>query len=123
LTFWQKFLKKFAAGVVDNGGNLPPTPLTPVANLPTVSTTPAELVAKFAAVLLIPGANLPPVSLIPRAILPPVSLTRGASLPLVLLLPVVHLDLRISTEFSKKFEMIQVLFSGAWGQMSHEKKN
>jgi hypothetical protein len=43
---------KFAAGVVDTGGNLPPaslTPLTPVANLPPVSTTQGKLVAKFAA--------------------------------------------------------------------------
>ncbi len=50
---------KFAAGVVDTGGNLPPTSLTPeenlppvsltpVGNLPPVSTTQAELVAKFA---------------------------------------------------------------------------
>jgi hypothetical protein len=43
-------------GVVDNGGNLPPasltplqlTSLTPVANLPPVSTTLAKMVAKFA---------------------------------------------------------------------------
>jgi hypothetical protein len=47
---------KFAASVVDTGGNLPPaslTPapvsLTPVANLLPVSTTQGELVAKFAA--------------------------------------------------------------------------
>jgi hypothetical protein len=51
---------KFATGVVDTGGNMPPTSLTlvenllqvsftQVANLPTVSTTPGELVAKFAA--------------------------------------------------------------------------
>ncbi len=46
---------KFAAGVVDTCGNLPPASLTlaavsltPVANLPLVSTTQAELVAKFA---------------------------------------------------------------------------
>jgi hypothetical protein len=31
---------KFAAGVVDTGGNLPPVSLTPVANLPLVSLTP-----------------------------------------------------------------------------------
>jgi hypothetical protein len=37
---------KFAAGVVDTGGNLPPATL--VANLPPVSTTQGELVAKFA---------------------------------------------------------------------------
>jgi hypothetical protein len=43
-----------ATGVVDNGGNLPPVSLTPVANLPPISTTQMKLVA-----------NLPPVSLIP----------------------------------------------------------
>jgi hypothetical protein len=36
-------------GVVDTGGNLPPVSLTPVANLPQVLTTLAELMAKFAA--------------------------------------------------------------------------
>ncbi len=50
-----------------------------------------------------------PVSLIPVANLPPVSLT-----------PVVHLDLRISREFSKKIEMILMLLSGAWGKVIHE---
>jgi hypothetical protein len=50
---------KFLSGVVDTVSNLPPvslTPvanlllvlLTPVANLPSASSTPAELVAKFA---------------------------------------------------------------------------
>jgi hypothetical protein len=39
---------KFAAGVVDTGGYLPVS-LTPVANLPPVSTTLGKLVAKFAA--------------------------------------------------------------------------
>ncbi len=52
----QRHRGKFAAGVVDTGGNLRPvslTPaaklLTPVANLPPVSTTLVKLVAKFAA--------------------------------------------------------------------------
>ncbi len=40
--------RKFAAGVVDTGGNLPLASLTTVANLPLVSTTLAKLVAKFA---------------------------------------------------------------------------
>jgi hypothetical protein len=39
----------FATGVVDTGGNLPPASLTPVANLPPVSTTQGKLVEKFAA--------------------------------------------------------------------------
>ncbi len=60
---------KFAAGVVDTGGNLPPVSLTlaailppvsltPVANLPPESTTLVKLVAKFAA----GGKSLTPVA-------------------------------------------------------------
>jgi hypothetical protein len=40
---------KFAASVNDTGGNSPPALLTPVANLPLVSTTLAKMVNKFAA--------------------------------------------------------------------------
>ncbi len=40
---------KFAAGVIDIGDNVSPVSLTPVANLPSVTTTPEVLVAKFAA--------------------------------------------------------------------------
>ncbi len=40
---------KFAAGFVDTDGNLPPVLLTPVANLPPVSTTLAKLIEKFGA--------------------------------------------------------------------------
>jgi hypothetical protein len=80
-----------------------PVSLTPVANLPPVSTTLAKLGAKFAAgvvdtrgnlplVSLIPAAILPSVSLIPAAILPSVSLIPTAILPPVSLIPVVHLD-------------------------------
>jgi hypothetical protein len=35
-----ELVAKFAAGVVDTGGNLPPASLTPAANLPPVSLTP-----------------------------------------------------------------------------------
>jgi hypothetical protein len=80
---------KFAAGVVDTDGNLPPASLTPaenlltlVANLPPVSTTQGELVAKFAAGVVDTGGNLPPVSLT----------------------PVVHLDLRISPRIFEKIQ-------------------
>jgi len=38
----------FSAGVADTGGSLPPASLTPVANLPPVSTAQGQLVAKFA---------------------------------------------------------------------------
>jgi hypothetical protein len=68
-----------------------PESLTPVANLPPVSTTQGELVAKFAADVVDTAGNLPPVSLTPVANLPPVSLT-----------PVVHLDLRISPQIFEK---------------------
>ncbi len=45
----------------------------------------------------------------------------GGNLPPVLLTPVV-LDLRISLgTFSKKFKMILMLLSGAWGKGIHEK--
>jgi hypothetical protein len=74
---------KFAAGVVDTCGNLPPVSLTLVAYFATgvVNTG-----GKFAAsVVDTPAAILPPVSLTPVANLPPVSTTS-----------VVHLDLRIS---------------------------
>ena len=70
---------------------MPPVSLTPVANLPPVSTTQGELVAKFAAGVVVTGGNLPPVSLTPVANLPPVSLT-----------PVVHLDLQISPRIFEK---------------------
>jgi hypothetical protein len=73
-----------------------PVSLTPVANLPPVSTAQGKLGAKFAAGVVDTGGkfaagvvntggNLPTVSFTPVANLPPVSLT-----------PVVHLDLRIS---------------------------
>ncbi len=41
------------------------------------------------------------------------------NLPPVSLTPVVHLD--YFREFSKKFEMILMLLSGAWGKVIHEK--
>jgi hypothetical protein len=39
-TTQRELVAKFAAGVVDIGGNLPTVLLTPVANLPPVSLTP-----------------------------------------------------------------------------------
>jgi hypothetical protein len=47
----------FAASVADTGGNLLPVLLTPVANLPLVSTMRAKLVAKFAASLIDTGGK------------------------------------------------------------------
>jgi hypothetical protein len=46
---------KFAAGVVDTGCNLPLVLLTPVENLPPISTTPADLVEKFATIVVDTG--------------------------------------------------------------------
>jgi hypothetical protein len=46
-----------------------------------------------------------------------------ANLPPVLLIPVVHLDLGISPRILENFEITLVLFSGAWGKMTHEKKS
>jgi hypothetical protein len=47
---------KFAAGVVNTGGNLPQASLT----LPPVSTTQGELVAKFAAGVVDTGGKFAP---------------------------------------------------------------
>jgi hypothetical protein len=67
--------------------------MTPLANLPPVSTIQGELVAKFAAGVVDTGGNLPLVSL----------------------------TCEYLREFSKKFEMILMLLSGAWGKVIHEK--
>ncbi len=68
--------------------------------LPSVSTTLAKLVAKFAAGVVDTGANFPPMSLI----------------------PVGPLDLRISRRISKKFETVLMGYSRAGGKLIHEKK-
>ena len=70
---------------------MPPVSLTPVANLPPVSTAQGELVLKFAAGVVDTGGNLPPVSLT----------------------PVVHLDLRISPRIFEKIRNDpKVIFRG-----------
>jgi hypothetical protein len=51
--------------------------------------------------------------------MPPASLTPVANLPPVLLAPVAPCE--YLREFSKKFEMTLVLFSGTWRKMIHEK--
>jgi hypothetical protein len=65
-----------------------------VANLPPVSTTQGELVAKFAAGVVDTGGKFAAGVV-----------DTGGNLPPVLLTPVVHLD----------------LLSGAWGKAIHEK--
>ncbi len=70
---------------------MPPVSLTPVANLPPVSTTQGELVAKFASgVVDIGGKSAAGV------------VDTGGNLPPVKLTPVVHLDLRISPQIFEK---------------------
>jgi hypothetical protein len=70
---------------------LPPVSLTPVANLPLVSTTQGELVAKFAAGVVDTGGKFA-VSVVDTS----------GNLPLVSLTPVVHLYLRISSRIFAK---------------------
>jgi hypothetical protein len=65
--------------------------MTPVANLPPVSTTQGEQVAKFAASVVDTGGNFAAGVVDTGGNLPPVSLT-----------PVVHLDLRISRRIFEK---------------------
>jgi hypothetical protein len=83
----------FAAGVVDIGGNLPPASLKPVSNLPPVSLTPV--------------ANLPPVSTTPAELV-----------PMMLLIPMLHLDLLISPLiFAKTLNDPIVIFRGCKNYM------
>jgi hypothetical protein len=83
-----------------------------------VSTAQGELVekfatgvihtdGKFAAGVADTGGNLPPVSLTPVENLLPVSKCT--------------LSCEYLCEFSKKFKMTLLLFSGAWGKVIHEK--
>ncbi len=66
---------------------------------------------------------MPPVSLIPPEILSLVSLTPVANLSPLLLIPVVHLDLRIYPRiFEKNFKVVLLGYSGAGGKLIHEKK-
>jgi hypothetical protein len=90
--------------------------LTPVANLPPLTTTPAKLVAKFAAGVADTGGILPLVSLIPVASLPQGSLIPLANLPPVSLIPVVHLDLRISPRFFEKIRNGPNGILWGWGE-------
>jgi hypothetical protein len=64
---------------------------TPVANLPLVSTTQGELVAKFSPGVVDTGGKFAANVVDTGGNLPPVSLT-----------PVVHLDLRISLRIFEK---------------------
>ncbi len=116
---------------------LPPVSMTPVANLPLVSLIPLAICHRrrwhrrqicrgyrwhrcqqhkgnwwqnLPLVSLIPVANLPPVSLIPAAICRRCCWHWWCTLTCEYL-----------REFLKKFEMILMLLSGAWGKVIHEK--
>jgi hypothetical protein len=97
--------------------NLPPALLTPAANLPPVSTTRAELVAKFAAGVVDTGGKFATgvVDTNRRQFATGVIDTGGKFLWYTL-------TCEYLSEFSKKFEMTLMLFSGAWGKVIHEKK-
>jgi hypothetical protein len=75
---------QFTGSGVDTGGDLPPMLLIPMPYLRPVSTTPAVPVTD-----LLPVLSKPVLS-------KPVSLTPVANFRPVSLIPVVHLDLRIS---------------------------
>ncbi len=89
----------FAAGVVDTSGNFASASLAQVANRPPVSLT---LVA-----------NLLPVSTTIAKLV--------GKFAAGVVVPVVHLDLRISPRIFKKFYMVLMEFSGAGEKLIHEK--
>jgi hypothetical protein len=89
---------KFAAGVVDTGGNLPPASLTPVANLPPVSTTLAKMDEKFATGVADTGGKFATGVVDTGG-----KIAAGVvDVPPVSLIPVVHLDSRISPRIFEK---------------------
>ncbi len=81
-----------------------------------VSTVQGKLVAKFAAGVVDTGGKFAAGVVDTGGNLPPVSLTLVANLP-----PLCTLTCEYLREFSKKFEIILMLLSGAWGKMIHEK--
>ncbi len=93
-----------------------PVSLTPVANLPPVSTTLAKMVEKFAIGVADTGGKFANGVVVPVAILPPVSLTPVENLPPVSLIPVVHLDSRISPRIFEKIRNgLNAILLG-WGE-------
>jgi hypothetical protein len=84
---------------------LAPVSFTPVANLPPVSTTLAKMVDKFAAGVVASGGKFA-TSVVD---------TGGNLLP-VSLIPVVHLDLRISPQIFKKVQNGLNRILWGWGE-------
>jgi hypothetical protein len=84
-----------------------------------VSTTQAELVAKFAAGVVVTGGKFAASVVDTGGNLPPVSLTR---VPRICHRgQICHWCRCRCREFSKKIKMTLMLFSGAWGKVIHEK--
>jgi hypothetical protein len=82
----------FATGVVDTGGNLVAGVIDTGGNLPLALLTPRQICHRYQQHKRYWWLNLPPMSLRPVANFLP-----------VLLIPVVHLDLRISPRIFEKF--------------------
>jgi hypothetical protein len=97
----------FATGVVDTGGNLPPVRLTPLANLPLVSTTLVKLLAKFAT------GDVDTIGKFSAAVVDTGDNCRRYWW--------CTLTCKYLREFSKKFEMVLLGYSGAGGKQIHEK--
>ncbi len=91
-----RLVAKFAAGVVDTGGKLPPVLLTLTANFPLLSTTLSKLVLKFAAGVVDTGCIFAAGVIDTGGNFAAGVMDTGANLPLVSLKLVVHLDLQIS---------------------------
>jgi hypothetical protein len=81
-----------------------------LSNLPPVSTTLAKLVEKFAARVVDTGGKFAAGAV-----------DTAGNFAVVSLIPVVHLDLRISLRFSKKFETVLMEYFGAGGKLIHQK--
>jgi hypothetical protein len=96
---------KFAAGIVDTGGKFTTGVNNTRGTVGKISAGVIDTGVKFAAGVVDTSGNLPPVSLTPVA-----NLHRWCTLTCEYL-----------REFSKKFEMILMLLSGAWGKVIHEK--
>jgi hypothetical protein len=89
----------FATGVVDTGGIF----ATGINNT-------SETGAKFAAGVVDTGGKFATGVV-----------DTGGNFAAGSLIPVVNLDLRISTRISRKFETVLMVYSGAWGKLIHEK--
>jgi hypothetical protein len=101
---------KFAVGIVDTGGKFAIGINNTSGTCGKIAADVIDTDGKLVTGVVITDCNFAAGVVDTGAILPPVSL-----------IPVVHLDLRISPQISKKFEMAQELFSGAWGKRIHGK--